>query len=166
MKIFVAAAALIAAASAFSINGQEELVKKFGAKNINFDKNVRTNFCNQCHEITVTSTGGTAEHQPQRLGKYVVDGSLWENMLPFWKSSNNQYITPDPNSNPIMYYIKWVVSEMVAGFNAGVMNDAYTDGYNCPYEIPDQWQYEYQRQWYVDPTLKFTCTKTSVNTIP
>merc|ERR1712110_1176051 len=84
-------------ASAFSINGQEELVKKFGAKNIKFDKNVRTNFCNQCHEITVTSTGGTAEHQPQRLGKYVVDGSLWENMLPFWKSSNNQYITPDPN---------------------------------------------------------------------
>ena len=77
-----------------------------------------------------------------------MDGSLWENMLPFWKSSNNQYITPDPNSNPIMYYIKWVVSEMVAGFNAGVMNDAYTDGYNCPYEIPDQWQYEYQRQWW------------------
>ena len=41
MKVFVAAAALIAVASAFSIKGQEELVKKFGAKNINFDKNVR-----------------------------------------------------------------------------------------------------------------------------
>ena len=41
MKIFVAAATLIAVASAFSINGQEELVKKFGAKNIKFDKNVR-----------------------------------------------------------------------------------------------------------------------------
>ena len=41
MKIFVAAAAFIAAASAFSINGQDELIKKFGAKNINFDKNVR-----------------------------------------------------------------------------------------------------------------------------
>ena len=41
MKIFVAAAALIAVASAFRINGQEELVKKFGAKNIKFDKNVR-----------------------------------------------------------------------------------------------------------------------------
>merc|ERR1711974_468603 len=65
--------------------------------------------------------------------------------IPFWKSANNQYITPDPNSNPIMYYIKWVVSEMVGGFNAGVMNEAYTDGYNCPYEIPDQWQYEYNR---------------------
>ena len=81
-------------------------------------------------------------------------------MVPFWKSTNNQYITPDPNSNPIMYYIKWVISEMVGGFNAGVMNDAYVDGFNCPYEIPDQWQYEYQRQWFVDPTLRFTCTKT------
>ena len=80
-------------------------------------------------------------------------------MLPFWKSSNNQYITPDPNSNPIMYYIKWVVSEMVAGFNAGIMNDAYTDGYNCPYEIPDQWQYEYQRQWSVDIYLKKVLSK-------
>ena len=89
----------------------------------------------------------------------MVDGSLWENMLPFWKSSNNQYITPDPNSNPIMYYIKWVVSEMVAGFNAGIMNDAYTDGYNCPYEIPDQWQYEYQRQWSVDIYLKKVLSK-------
>ena len=111
-------------------------------------------------EITVSSTGGTLEHQPQRLGKYTVEGSIWENMIPFWKSENNQYITPDPNSNPIMYYIKWVISEMVGGFNAGVMNDAYVDGFNCPYEIPDQWQYEYQRQWFVDPTLRFTCTKT------
>ena len=68
------------------------------------------------------------------LCRYVVDGSIWEDMIPFWKSANNQYITPDPNSNPIMYYIKWVVSEMVGGFNAGVMNEAYTDGYNCRYK--------------------------------
>ena len=95
-----------------------------------------------------------------RYFRYVKDGSLWEGMMPFWKSDNNQYITPDPLSNPIMYYIKWVVSESVGGFNAGLQNNAYTDGYNCPYEIPDQWEYEYQRQWYVDPTLTFKCTKT------
>ena len=92
--------------------------------------------------------------------RYTKEGSLWENMMPFWKSDNNQYITPDPMSNPIMYYIKWVVSESVGGFNAGLMNDAYTDGYNCPYEIPDQWEYEFQRQWFVDPTLKVQCTIT------
>ena len=43
-------------------------------------------------------------------------------------------------SNPIMYYLKWVVSESVGGFNAGLMNEVYTDGYNCPYEIMDQWE--------------------------
>ena len=46
---------------------QKELVEKFGAKNVNFDKNVRTQFCDQCMEITVTSAGGALEHQPQRL---------------------------------------------------------------------------------------------------
>ena len=174
MRFLVAAALLASAVSAATVlQGREQLVKAFGTKNIKFDPKTKTNFCNQCHEITVSSTGGTLEHQPQRLGKYaaqnrkrnnyqkyllhvknilclcryVVDGSIWEDMIPFWKSANNQYITPDPNSNPIMYYIKWVVSEMVGGFNAGVMNEAYTDGYNCPYEIPDQWQYEYNRQW-------------------
>ena len=68
MKLFVAAALLVSAVSAFSINGKEELIKKFGEKNIKFGQNVKTDFCNQCMEITVSSTGGTQEHQPQRLG--------------------------------------------------------------------------------------------------
>ena len=139
---------------------QQELLDRFGAENVKFDGSARTQFCNQCMEISVESDGGAIVHQPQRIGRYVRDGSLWENMMPVWKSANNQYITPDPMSNPIIYYIKWVVSESVGGFNAGLMNNAYTDGYHCPYEIPDQWQYEYGRQWYVDPTLKFRCTKT------
>ena len=41
MKVFVAAAVLVSVASALSIQGKEELLKKFGAMNINFDKNVR-----------------------------------------------------------------------------------------------------------------------------
>ena len=159
MKVFLVAM-LATVATAKLAQHQEELIKKFGADNVKFDKNVRTQFCDQCTEITVTSTGGAMEHQPQRIVKYTKEGSLWENMMPFWKSDNNQYITPDPMSNPIMYYIKWVVSESVGGFNAGLMNDAYTDGYNCPYEIPDQWEYEFQRQWFVDPTLKVQCTIT------
>ena len=79
----------------------------------------RTNYCNQCMEITVTSSGGTQEHQPNRLGKYSVAGSLWENMVPFWMAENRQFITPDPNSNPILYYMKWEISESVGGLNAG-----------------------------------------------
>eukprot|EP00091_Calanus_sinicus_P005277 TRINITY_DN156_c0_g1_i4.p1 TRINITY_DN156_c0_g1~~TRINITY_DN156_c0_g1_i4.p1 ORF type:complete len:139 (-),score=51.01 TRINITY_DN156_c0_g1_i4:199-591(-) len=95
MKFFLVAL-LAAVATADLEKHQEELVAKFGAKNVNFDKNVRTQFCDQCTEITVTSTGGAMEHQPQRIATYVKEGSLWENMMPFWKSDNNQYIHPRP----------------------------------------------------------------------
>jgi len=138
---------------------QQELVDRYGEENVSFDRNVRTAFCDQCMEITVESSGGAQEHQPNRLGRFKRDGSLWENMVPFWTSDNKQHITPDPMSNPIIYFVKWVVSETVGGFNAGIMNDEYTDGINCPYEIPDQWQYQYDRQWFVDPTLRVRCSK-------
>ena len=71
MRFLVAAAVLASAVSAATVlQGREQLVKAFGTKNIKFDPKTKTNFCNQCHEITVSSTGGTLEHQPQRLGKY------------------------------------------------------------------------------------------------
>ena len=41
--------------------------------------------------------------------RYTRSGSLWENMIPNWVSEKNEHITPDPNSNPILYYIKWLV---------------------------------------------------------
>ena len=53
------------------------------------------------------------------MGTYTRDGSLWENMVPFWTSESGYFITLDPMSNPVVYYIKWVVSETVGGFNAG-----------------------------------------------
>ena len=43
--------------------------------------------------------------------------------------------------------------------NLDLMNDVYTDGINCPYEIPSGWTYEADYNWYPDPTLKFECTK-------
>jgi len=97
----------------------QKLVDRFGAENVNFDKNVRTAFCDSCMEISVESNGGAQEHQPNRLGRFTRDGSLWENMVPFWTADNAQHITPDPMSNPVIYYLKWVVSETVGGFNAG-----------------------------------------------
>merc|ERR1711894_538698 len=73
---FLVVAFLIGAASSSKISSKEDLIKRFGEKNVSFDPNVRTNYCNQCMEITVTSSGGTQEHQPARLGKYTVAGSL------------------------------------------------------------------------------------------
>merc|ERR1712108_23244 len=114
---FLAVVFVIGAASSFKISSKEDLIKRFGEKNVSFDPNVRTNYCNQCMEITVSSTGGALEHQPNRLGKFSVAGSLWDNMVPFWVADN------------------------VGSLNSGIMNDAYTSGINCPYEIPDQWEY-------------------------
>ena len=68
MKVFLVAM-LATVATAKLAQHQEELIKKFGADNVKFDKNVRTQFCDQCTEITVTSTGGAMEHQPQRIVK-------------------------------------------------------------------------------------------------
>merc|ERR1712071_354008 len=138
MKVLLAGLLPLALAVSKLAPHQQELVDQFGVENVNFDKNVRTQFCDQCMEITIESSGGAQEHQPNRLGRFTLVGSLWENMVPFWTADNKQHITPDPLSNPIIYYLKWVVSETVGGFNAGLMNDAYTDGMIFPYEIPDQ----------------------------
>ena len=81
-------------------------------------------------------------------------------MMPFWKSSDDQYLTPDPESSPSIYYLIWVVADNIGGFDAGITNNAYVNGFNCPYEIPDQWEYETGGEWFVDPTLRVTCTQT------
>ena len=81
-------------------------------------------------------------------------------MVPYFRSDANLFLTPDPMSNPIMYYIKWVVSEGVNGFNSILKNDAYTDGICCPYDfdLEGQWMYHYKGEWYNDPTLQVKCT--------
>jgi len=152
-------AAVASLASGMTIMTKEELEAAFPPGTINWDANVKTTYCYDCTEVTVSSRGGALEHQPNRLGRFVVHGSLWENMVPLYKADNNQYLTPDPMSNPIIYFVKWVISETVGGFNAGIQNNAYTDGIVCPYEIPDQWEYEWQREWFIDPTLTVTCTR-------
>merc|ERR1712227_95716 len=59
MKL-LAAALMISAVAGFHINSEEELVKKFGRNNIKFDQGkTKSEFCNQCMQITVSSTGGT-----------------------------------------------------------------------------------------------------------
>ena len=79
-------------------------------------------------------------------------------MVPYWKNENNMYITPDFNSNPIIYYMKWVVGQNVGSFNGTIMNDVYTEGIECPYNM-DRWKYEWEYEWYEDPTLTFLCNK-------
>merc|ERR1712200_380342 len=139
MQKFLSLALLVGAASALppmlSLT-REQVEETFGKENVNWDPNVRVKYCNNCVELKIASTGGALEH-----------------------AANRQYLTPDPNSNPIIYYIKWVVSESVGGLNAGIQNEEYTNGVNCPWDILDNWEYEYDRPWYVDPTLRVTCVR-------
>merc|ERR1712189_63028 len=86
---------------------KEEIEEKFGP--VNWSTDVKTTYCNQCTAISVESSGGALQYQPNRLGRFSVAGSLWENLVPIFKAPNGQYLTPDPNSNPIIYYLKWVV---------------------------------------------------------
>ena len=91
--------------------------------------------------------------------RYSIFTSVWENFLPIWKNENDMYITPDSNSNPIIYYVKWVVGKSVGTYDATIMNDVYVDGVDhCPYSM-DQWKYEWEYNWYEDSTLKFSCVK-------
>merc|ERR1712228_755744 len=94
---------------------------------------VRSQFCN-CAEITISSTGGVAEHLPETLGRYTSGPDLWEGMFPTWKNENGNYLTPDSNSNPILYYIKWVIGTRLGPYDGVIMNDVYTDGFDkCPW---------------------------------
>merc|ERR1712038_833905 len=129
MKLLVVAF-LIGAASSFKISSEEDLIKRFGEKNVSFDPSVRTLYCNQCTEITVTSSGGTAEHQSNRLGRFTLAGSLWDNMVPLWKAENDQYITPDALSNPIINDGNWEIAGPPG--TGGVRNWAYSVINYCP----------------------------------
>ena len=129
MKLLVVAF-LIGAASSFKISSEEDLIKRFGEKNVSFDPSVRWDFQSMWGDETgeivcsglctatsalrspwpVTSSGGTAEHQSNRLGRFTVAGSLWDNMVPLWKAENDQWITPDALSNPIINDGNWEIA--------------------------------------------------------
>ena len=67
----------------------------------------------------MSRTGGAAEHQPGTMGVYRRAGSLWQDMIPIWKNDNDEYLTPDANSNPILLYCKWIVGETVGSYDPG-----------------------------------------------
>jgi hypothetical protein len=56
---------LLAAVVTADLEEDREVI--FEARNVTLDKNVRSIFCNDCPTITIVSTGGALEHQPQRL---------------------------------------------------------------------------------------------------
>ena len=93
--------------------------------------------------------------------RYISGPDLWEHMVPTWEGPGDWILTPDVNSNPIIYYIKWMIATGRNPFGGVILNDAYTDGFSkCPWEM-DQWKYyNYEEsQCYEDPTFIITCNK-------
>merc|ERR1712080_320621 len=80
---------------------QQELVDRYGEENVSFDRNVRTAFCDQCMEITVESSGGAQEHQPNRLGRFKRDGSLGRTWFHsgLQTTNNTSPLTPCPTQS-------------------------------------------------------------------
>ena len=78
--------------------------------------------------------------------RYTKDEFLWEDLIATFSNENGFQMIPDPNSNPIMYYIKWDVV-YGDGWSPVITNDQYTNGFNCPFDICEKWLYEYQGHW-------------------
>lgn len=78
--------------------------------------------------------------------RYTKDEFLWEDLIATFSNENGFQMIPDPNSNPIMYYIKWDVV-YGDGWSPVITNDQYTNGFNCPFDISEKWLYEYQGHW-------------------
>eukprot|EP00088_Acartia_fossae_P066927 TRINITY_DN83187_c0_g1_i1.p1 TRINITY_DN83187_c0_g1~~TRINITY_DN83187_c0_g1_i1.p1 ORF type:complete len:111 (+),score=11.50 TRINITY_DN83187_c0_g1_i1:26-334(+) len=93
------------------------------------------------------------------LGRYSIDGSVLENLLPYFKSENGRYyITLDMASNPMFYFVQWDIAETFTGYNSVIRNSKYTEGINCPWDFPDGWEYSTSDgNWIEDPTLIVEC---------
>ena len=91
-------------------------------------------------------------------GDYLPAGSLWEDSLnlTYYKSHSERFISPSVFSDPSSGEITWVLTDMLLGLNAGIMNQRYRD-YLCPHLIPDSWLYLWNGQWLEDQSLTIAC---------
>ena len=72
------------------------------------------------------------------------------------ESDSERFISPSVFSNPSTGQITWVLTDMLLGLNAGIMNQKYTD-FLCPQLIPDSWLYLWNNQWLEDRSLTLSC---------
>ena len=117
-----------------------------------------------CELMTVRASGGAALHQHSFLGQYRPAGYLWQDSLnlTYYKSDSDRFISPSVFSDPSGGQITWVLTDMLLGLNAGMMNQRYTD-YLCPHLIPDSWLYLWEGQWLEDPSLTLSCLDQNKN---
>merc|ERR1719481_154165 len=65
-----------------------------------------------CNEVTIASDGLAAENQASTLGKYEKYVTIWEGYIDIYKKVGEEmYLTVDPNSSPMEYWVHWVISD-------------------------------------------------------
>merc|ERR1711962_1515957 len=122
MQKLIILLAVVCTARGLSVPAQPQLqeVEPRLRNTVHFNTSLRATICTTCTVVKIESTAGAAENQPDKLG---------------------MFLTPDPSSNPVIYRLKWVVSEIIGGINAGIQNEKYTNGLHCPWDLPDSWEY-------------------------
>merc|ERR1711935_972180 len=117
--------------------------------------------CQECSEVSISSEGTTSEHLPRVLGTYTFNGTLF-NDWPYYRSSNNLFLTPDWNSNPSFNRLTWLVSETLMGFN-GLLRQLDGEGPPlCPDQVPggaEGWIHLWAGTWHMDPQLSVSCSQ-------
>eukprot|EP00091_Calanus_sinicus_P003904 TRINITY_DN14076_c0_g1_i1.p1 TRINITY_DN14076_c0_g1~~TRINITY_DN14076_c0_g1_i1.p1 ORF type:complete len:149 (-),score=30.93 TRINITY_DN14076_c0_g1_i1:26-472(-) len=121
--------------------------------------------CGQCERVIILATGPAATEHPDSLGLYNVDGSFWENMIPFFKSRSPQvlekFLTVHPYANPDMDYVPWIISDHFSSLDLSHATIRTQDrgGILCPWE-PQGLVWEYKTKngdWEVDSSIKVVC---------
>jgi len=124
---------------------------------VSWNPNVRTTYCSDCTEVEIKSFGGAFKHQAARLGNFAIAGSIWGDTVPVFMNANGKYLTADPSSYQPLERLKWSVADNVEGIIPGIWNGYYIDGFNCPWDLRDHWDYEWEGGWHSDPTIKVSC---------
>merc|ERR1719369_2561175 len=122
-------------------------------------------FCGDCREFTISATGPANTHQPDSLGVFSVEGSFWEDMIPFFKKSSDKYLTVHPYANPEMDYVPWIVSDFYSSvdLSQATIRTQDREGILCPWEPRGLvWEFKTrQGDWKVDSTITVICSSFS-----
>ena len=94
--------------------------------------------------------------------RFPVDGSFWEDMIPFFKKSSQKYLTVHPYANVEMDYIPWIVSNHFSSqdLSHATIRTQDREGILCPWEPHGLvWEYKTkQGDWMVDNTINVVCS--------
>merc|ERR1712038_2239401 len=94
--------------------------------------------------VTVSSTGGAADYQPESLGVYRISTTLTWKGLPVWWhiGRSDRYLFYNDNN--------WVISDEVTNDLASIRSE------ETPLRFEADWQYWDGYDWYNDNTLRVT----------